>query len=278
MDNAVVTLCNERLSYVQAAMSLFYSAKNYGKWQGKYVLLGYKLSSGTIDMFESRGVKVVNITQDVFPNIRGRHRHDEFSRIVYCKYLLFSDHFKDYGKTIFFDADSMVLDDISPLLEVKTFGACCYKSFDFTFKEAKDCYGTNNHMPEYQELHRNYDTESKLFGAGTMVIDNSLVKDENYQALLDLTGKYGHLSSLPEESILNLFALGLDRTNLDFNYDHVVTGKLKASGKVKVVHVLHPKPWEGQSAYHERFEDNHKKFLYQFQGEGFKKLHGFTKL
>jgi hypothetical protein len=81
-DNVLVTLCNDNTNYIQAAMALFYSAKKYGNWQGKYLLLGYKLSEDTRKIFEDRGVKVYNILEDVFKSKRRSARQDLFSRVV----------------------------------------------------------------------------------------------------------------------------------------------------------------------------------------------------
>jgi hypothetical protein len=173
----------------------------------------------------------------------------------------------------------MVLNDISPLLDIKGFGSCFYKSFDFTFKERKGCYGTNNHTKEYRELLENYNSKEKLCGAGILVLDRTLAMNENFEELKELTRHYGHLSSLPEESIINLFALKRDHECLPYSYDHVIMNGAKANILTKAVHLLVPKPWDVNCSYHERFKENVQGFFTKFKSSGaFTKIKGFTKL
>jgi lipopolysaccharide biosynthesis glycosyltransferase len=279
-ENVLVTLCNDDINYIHSAMSLFYSAKKYGKWKGKYVLLGYKLSKENVELFETRGVKVYNVIRDIFDGYRfdfeDKHRDCSFFHICYCKYLLFSNLFSKYQKVVFFDADNLILGNINGLLTVQNFGVRYNRSFGYMFF----AIGRNTNSKEHKELLAKYDFKTPAFGAGFLVIDYRFIGDFSYKRLLQLTNKYGHLSFSVEESILNLFIKENGGAQECRGYDLIVDGnvlrkdaELNEGEELKSLHIAKPKAWLKESAYYDIFLESYADFLEKFdKEEGFAKL------
>ena len=172
MKKVIVLISDE--CYLDGAKSLFYNAKNEGKWDGDFCLIANNLNNYDLSDLKKFGV-----------NILHKNNKNEFK----VKLNMFDVYFKRWDYVIYMDIDFMVFKDFNLFLN-KYDTSSNNLIVDVESHEIHEylCQGHNSDNKEnsLRELHKKYDLNKLGFNSGFISFNTKIINDETLTDLLKL--------------------------------------------------------------------------------------------
>ena len=124
----------------------------------------------------------------------------------YHKYHLFTPFFKQWKYVFYIDCGAKIYDNIQPILQSATPDVLLAHSDAYpTYKWKLSCQFREEIFPELkQNLSQCWDLEQDYFQSTIMLFDTSIIEDDTFQQLYELTEKYP-ISGTNDQGIMNLY-------------------------------------------------------------------------
>lgn len=201
----VFTLISDE-NYLEHAKSLFFAAKNDGKWDQDFCLIANNISQDKLLDFKKFGVYILEINE---PNY------------YYANYHVFNTFFKKWDAIISMDCDFTIFDDLNNLIDERLVS----EKIIFADKEPFSiksyfCWGIENGVltnemcqgreEELSILSQKYPIENFGFNAGFLLFSSLLIEDSTLDDLYNLSSKLQHINfhtspNGSDQPILNLY-------------------------------------------------------------------------
>ena len=124
----------------------------------------------------------------------------------YHKYHLFTPFFRKWNYVFYIDCGAKVYNNITPILETATPNTLLAHSDAYPAYTWKlSCQFRGEMFPELKtELGERWNLERDYFQSTIMLFDTSIIEDDTFQQLYELTEKYP-ISGTNDQGILNLY-------------------------------------------------------------------------
>jgi hypothetical protein len=254
MNNLLVTLADR--NFIAQAKQLFSSAYWNGGWRGDYLLLAHgDISDEELSWFRSKNI-IVFRCEPLGKSAIGRKNHPA---VVLSKFYLFTSFFKKWRKIVFLDADIIVRASLERMVANGGFLAP-----NATGVNLKKEFSKKRNPEIFRELRRNYPLRGCSFNTGVFAFDGADIKDDTFQKILGLYGKFGALNSYGEEGTFNLFFRRKWKMlpivyNAYPQYMDDSYGIKSEHLRAVILHFVESeKPWNRESPFHAEWERNFK--------------------
>jgi lipopolysaccharide biosynthesis glycosyltransferase len=251
--NLLVTLADE--NYIEQAKQLFSSVYWNAGWEGDYLLLAHEVPEEKTAWFKKKGILVYPVTSITEKQIGG----DNHPVTVFSKLYLFAEHFKQWEKVVFLDADIIVRASLDSLIHVDFFSAPNASSLNLK----KEFIRTQSTL--FRELAREYPLKGSAFNTGVFAFDTDLIDQDSFSTLNDLIRRFGSLNRYGEEATLNLFFYKKWKMlpivyNIYPDRTRHLCGVLPSHLRGIIVHfVVSCKPWKSESPFYAEWFHNYEK-------------------
>lgn len=161
-------------NYLEHAKSLFYSAKNDGKWVGDFCLIANNVEKKYLTDFEKFGINIMNIKMDNF---------------YYANFYIFDVFFKKWDYVMYMDCDFTIFDDLNKIENYDIMSKGILSADKEPFKiHQYFCQGWDELSKEnsLSEIKKSYDLEKNGFNAGFLSFNTCLINDNTLSELLNL--------------------------------------------------------------------------------------------
>lgn len=250
--NILVTLADS--NYIEQAKQLFSSVYWNSGWKGDYMLLSHGIPEEKLSWFEDKGIIVYRCK----PLLSGTGTFGlkHHTATVFSKAYLFTEHFKQWKKVIYLDADIIVRASLDGLLSVKGFSAPSSSPNLLTDEFHKGDQGRLRDLKAFCPL------DGPAFNTGMFAFDTKIITEGTFRSLNDLVERFWPASSFGEEGIFNLlWYKHWTKIPLVYNvYPEPVCGHFELSPNWLHAIALHfvtsKKPWDEASPYNSEWKDN----------------------
>ncbi len=185
-------------NYLEHSKSLFYNAKNDGKWDGDFCLIANNLEGHDLSDFEKFGVQVFH-----------KNCNNKFKINLY----IFDVFFKNWDYVVYMDCDFMIFKDLNVFLNKynTSFNGLLVDKEPFRIHEYLcQGWGSNQKNNQINELSKKYDLNKFGFNAGFISFNTKLINNNtlNNLFLIEEEIKYVNNHIIPtgsDQPIFNLF-------------------------------------------------------------------------
>lgn len=200
-------------NYLEHAKSLFFAAKDMGKWNDDLCLIANNIDDDSLlEDFKNFGVEII---------------HKKIDNCYYANYFIFDFYMKKWDYVVYMDCDFTIFGDLNtivspdimskPLLSVDIEPFHIHEYFCQGWEE-------NQKKESLKELFNEYDLYKKGFNAGFMEFNTSLIEENTLENLLKLSDRLQHInnhSSIKgsDQPIFNLYFIN----NLNYISDKKIS-------------------------------------------------------
>jgi|694.fasta_scaffold54480_3 lipopolysaccharide biosynthesis glycosyltransferase len=185
-------------NYLEHAKSLFFNAKNEGKWQGDFCLIANNLENYDLSDFEKFGVKIL------YRNCDNKFR---------INLHVFDSYFKQWEYVVYIDCDFMIFKDLENMLS----------NYDLFFEGVladKEPFRIHQYLcqnwdigskeKKLKPLRLKYNLEKFGFNAGFFGFNTKIINNNTLQELFDLENEIQEVNNhiIPsgsDQPIFNLY-------------------------------------------------------------------------
>lgn len=198
-------------NYLEHAKSLFFAAKDIGKWDGDLCLIANNVDENLLLDFKKFGVEVI---------------HKKIDNYYYANYFIFDTYMKKWDYLMYMDCDFTIFGDLNNIVsdEIKNKPLISVDKEPFTVKSylswGVDSSGqpvsninTDDRENMFKELSKTYNLDILGFNAGFMEFNTSIIKENTLEDLLELSKKLQpinfHTSKKgSDQPVFNLYFMG----------------------------------------------------------------------
>lgn len=254
----LVTLVDN--NYLDYAKQVLAGAYFNGGWSGDMMVMVYHdVPDCQLEWFRERSILVKKCSPLV-----DESRYGRWATITLCKFYLFTPEFKKWNKVVFVDVDTIIRGPISGVLSVRGFAAV--PNF-ITIEKTFPVDALENHKVRLY-LQSMCNPKDLTFNSGFMVFDSNFVGKNTMDELMGIFHNIGHLSSVPDQIVLNLYFAGRYE-KLPYAYNMYLRDLTLWLVRLKIVQVkgvvLHflgtslkqvNKPWNKRNVFYDIWKNN----------------------
>lgn len=192
----LVTLADE--NYIDQAKQLFSSIYFNAGWKGDYMLLAHEIPEDELKWFRDKGILIKECKP--FYNKKAY----SLPVTVLSKCYLFTPEFKKWKNIIYLDGDIIVRASLNELAKINGLAARHGGKLSKQFIKPNPGFFYNQPTRIFDELKKNYNLSEHGFNAGVMAFNTDVIKEGTFFELKKLFDLYGKISTLGEQTILNL--------------------------------------------------------------------------
>jgi hypothetical protein len=244
-------------NYLEHAKSLFFAAKDIGKWKDDLCLIANNVDDDLLEDFKNFGVEII---------------HKKIDNYYYANFFIFDIYMKKWDYVVYMDCDFTIFDDLNSIVE-EEFITKPVLSVDIEPFHIHEyfCQGYDDNLKkEYlKELYKDYDLNKKGFNAGFIGFNTSIIEDNTLTELLTLSDKLQSINNHTspngsDQPIFNLYFIN--------NLNYIQNGKVSYwrnsnENTIAQHHCRWDAPWENESysqrlgkTYLQNYKDNLNKF------------------
>jgi len=260
----VLTIISDK-NYLDHAKSLFFAARNQGKWVDDLCLIANNIDESELISLEKYGVKILKINE---PNY------------YYANLHIFDTFFKKWDYVVSMDCDFTIFSDLNFLFddEIISSDSILVDEEPFTIK-SYFCWGIKNGVianemcegreKELEDLNKKYNINKNGFNAGFFSFNSKLIKENTFRDLKKLSVDLQHINfhtskNGSDQPILNLYFIN----NVKFIENKKISfWKLSDNNTIAQHHCRWEAPWVNnfysqrlKKTYKQNYENNLKGF------------------